>query len=248
VASTATDEEIDRLYGLPLEEFVPERDALAKRLRASKRREDADAVKDLRKPSVAAWAVNQALRANAAEKRALLDAGDALRRAQEDLVAGRGDAAAVREASEAERKAVGALLTAARGLAREKGFLTEPVLDRVRETLHAAATDDGARAEVEAARVARERRPAAFGGLEGVAAPAKRPRKNTPAPDRKAEERERRTQERARRQEAQAKLKEAKAEEREATRRRRDAERSLEAALKAERRATERREEAEKAL
>jgi hypothetical protein len=241
------DEEIDRLYGLPLEEFVPERDALAKRLRAEKRRDEADAVKALRKPSVAAWAVNQALRSNPAEQRALLKAGDALRRAQEKLVAGRGDAAAVREASEGERQAVGALLTAARGLAREKGFLSEPVLNRVRETLHAAATDDEARTEIEAARVSREYLPAAFGGLEGPAAPPKQPRRK-PAPARKAEERKRKEQERARRQQAQAELKAARAEEREAAQRRREAERALEAAEKAERKAAERRAAAEEAL
>jgi hypothetical protein len=254
------DEEIDRLYGLPLEEFVPERDVLAKQLRVDKRREDANAVKALRKPSVAAWAVNQALRSNPDEKRALLEAGDALRSAQEDLVAGRSDAAAVREASEAERQAVGALMTAARGLAREKGFLSQPVLDRVRETLHAAATDDGARAEVELARVSREHRPAAFGGLEAMAAPptkrppAKRPRKKAAdlkAEERQrrgAEERERKAQARARRQEAQARLKAARAEEREAAKRRREAERALEAAVKAEDKAADRRAAAEEAL
>jgi hypothetical protein len=164
------DDEVDRLYALPLEEFVPERDALAKRLRGEKRREEADAVKALRKPSVAAWAVNQVLRARPDEQRALLEAGDALRGAQDDLLGGSGDAAAARVAGEAERKAVGELVAAARGLAREKGFLSEPVLDRVRETLHAASTDDDARAEVEAARVSREWRPASFGGLEGFAA------------------------------------------------------------------------------
>jgi hypothetical protein len=31
-------DDADALYGLPLEQFVPERDALAKRLRAEKRR------------------------------------------------------------------------------------------------------------------------------------------------------------------------------------------------------------------
>src|SRR3954452_17985688 len=55
-------DDADNLYGLPLEQFVPERDALAKRLRAEKRRADADEIKALRKPSVAAWADNQAVR------------------------------------------------------------------------------------------------------------------------------------------------------------------------------------------
>ncbi|MFL5875566.1 MAG: hypothetical protein ACJ76T_06695 [Solirubrobacteraceae bacterium] len=243
------DEEIDRLYGLPLEQFVSGRDALAKRLRGEKRRKDADAVKALRKPTVAAWAANQVLRSQPDGRRALLEAGDALRAAQEDLLAGRGDAAAARSAAEGERRAVGDLVSAARGLARDEGFLSDAVLDRVRETLHAAATDDDARAEVEAARLDRERRPAAFGGVEGFAvappararaAPTKRPRPAQPAHrkpavdgeadrEREAEreaERERRAAERDRRRELQAALREAKAAERDAGRRRREAERA----------------------
>ena len=247
------DEEIDRLYGLPLEQFVSERDALAKRLRGEKRREDADAVKALRKPTVAAWAANQVLRSQPDERRTLLEAGDALRGAQEDLLAGRGHAATARAAAESERRAVGDLVSAARGLARDEGFLSDAVLDRVRETLHAAATDDDARAEVAAARLDRERRPAAFGGLEGFAvaapprakpAPAERRRPPKPADrkpagdadekrerdrqdrDREREaERERRAAERDRRRELQAAVREAKAAERDAGRRRREVER-----------------------
>ena len=51
--------EIDRLYGLPLAEFTKERDALARRLRADNRRDDAATVAELRKPVLAAWVVNQ---------------------------------------------------------------------------------------------------------------------------------------------------------------------------------------------
>ena len=269
------DDEVDALYGLPLDAFVPERDALAKRLRADKRREDADAVKALRKPSVAAWAANQVLRSQPGQRDALLEAGDALRAAQEDLLAGRGDAAAARAAGEAERRAVGDLVAAARGLARVGGFPTATVLDHVRETLHAAATDDEARAEVEAARITRERRPAAFAGLEGFAAapataPAKRTKPKGKAPTKKAKaaddaaerERERLAAERERRKAAQAELKEARAAERAAARARREAEgevhdaerllsaaRSrLEKAEKAERDAAGRREAAEQAV
>ena len=41
----APDEEVDRLYGLALEEFIPARDALAKELRDTGRRAEATAVK-----------------------------------------------------------------------------------------------------------------------------------------------------------------------------------------------------------
>ena len=43
-------DEADKLYGLPLEDFIAERDAFAKALRAQGRRAEADEVKALRKP------------------------------------------------------------------------------------------------------------------------------------------------------------------------------------------------------
>lgn len=46
------------VYSGPLEEFVSRRDALAKQLRAAKRRDDADRVKALRKPSRTAWVLD----------------------------------------------------------------------------------------------------------------------------------------------------------------------------------------------
>ncbi len=50
---------IRAVYHGPLEDFIGRRDALAKQLRADKRREDADRVKELRKPSRMAWALDQ---------------------------------------------------------------------------------------------------------------------------------------------------------------------------------------------
>lgn len=52
VAMSKQDEEIDALYQLPLDEFTPARNLLAKTLSDG-------AIKKLDKPSVAAWAVNQ---------------------------------------------------------------------------------------------------------------------------------------------------------------------------------------------
>ena len=97
-------DEADELYGLPDDEFTSARDALAKRLRGEKRREEADEVKALRRPSVAAGAINRAVREHGADD--LLEAGEALREAHEALLSGSGDAAAVREATAREREAV----------------------------------------------------------------------------------------------------------------------------------------------
>ena len=54
--------DVDELYGLPLDEFVPARNALARELKGAGEPAEAAEVAALRKPSVAAWAVNQLVR------------------------------------------------------------------------------------------------------------------------------------------------------------------------------------------
>jgi hypothetical protein len=166
----APDDAVDRLYGLPREDFVGERDALAKKLRADGRREEAAAVKALGKPTVAAWAANQAVRSQKKTARELWKAGDELSRAHEAVVAGKGSGAKLREATERERAAVERLVDAARGLlSASGGDLSEATIERVRETLHAGAIDPAAREEVAGGRSARERTPQGlFGGAADV--------------------------------------------------------------------------------
>jgi hypothetical protein len=166
----------DELYGLPLDAFVPERDALAKRLRSDGRRAEAAEVKALRKPSVAAWGVNQAVRSQPKAARQLWDAGDALIGAQEALLAGRGDAAGLRGAVERERSALAELVEAAQGLLTSAGRdLGDSTIERVRETLHAAAIDRDAREQVAPGRVTREMAHAGLGGIEAAPATAAAP-------------------------------------------------------------------------
>jgi hypothetical protein len=142
-------DEADELYGLPLEEFTAARDALAKRLRGEKRRDDADAVKALKRPSVAAGAINRAVREHGADD--LLAAGEELRTAHEALLEGSGDAAAVRAATERERAAVREFARLALG--DDASAATE---EKVRETLHAASVDDDVRELLAAGRLERE--------------------------------------------------------------------------------------------
>ena len=170
----APDDAIDRLYGLALEEFIPARDALSRELRDAGRRGEATAVKGLSKPTVAAWAVNQAVRSQPPAARELWEAGDALAAAQQAVLSGKGSGADLREAAERERTAVDPLVEAARGLLTSSGGdLSETTIDRVRSTLHAAANDPDARDEVAAGRASRERAPrGVFGGDEVAAAPA----------------------------------------------------------------------------
>jgi hypothetical protein len=179
----APDDAIDRLYGLPLDAFVGERDALAKELRAAGQRDEAAAVKALKKPSVAAWAVNQALRTQTKAARDLWKAGDALAAAQDAVLSGKGSGADLRAATERERAAVEPLVDAARGLLTTSGGdLSDATIERVRQTLHAGAIDPEARDEVAAGRAVRERAPQGlFGGGVAVAAPEPRARKAAPA-------------------------------------------------------------------
>lgn len=162
------------LYGLALDRFVAERGAVAKALRAEDRRDEAAEVASLRKPSIAAWAVNQLIRTQGRAVQALFDAGDALRGAQADLLAGSGDGRTLRAAGDRERGAVDDLVAAARGLLTSEGYeLSAAVVERVSDTLHAAALDERAREQVREGCLERELRHVGLGlGLgEEVFAP-----------------------------------------------------------------------------
>lgn len=174
----------DDLYGLPLDRFVSERNALARTLRADGRRKEAADVAGVRKPSVAAWAVNQLVRTQGRAMDGLFEAGDALRDAQADVLAGRGEARALRAAGERERAAVNGLVDAARGLLTSEGHeLSAAVVDRVADTLHAAALDEAARAQVREGRLERDLRHVGLGLGDAAAvapAPAAAKRKTPP--------------------------------------------------------------------
>ena len=188
------------LYGLPLERFVPERNALARRLRAEGDGAEAKRVAKLRKPSVAAWAVNQLVRTQRHAVDELLAAGDALERAQADVLAGRAEAASLRGAMDRQRAVVDGLLQAARGLLSAQGHeLSGAVIERVGETLAAAALDEHARARVRDGRLERELRHVGLGVGAGAGTPRPRARrKSEPSPQlRAARARARREAERA---------------------------------------------------
>ncbi|MET0512518.1 MAG: hypothetical protein ABW135_12660 [Thermoleophilaceae bacterium] len=163
--------EIDRLYALPLDEFVAQRGALGKRLRGAGEREAAERVKGLRKPTAGAWALNQAVRRRRSETSALLAAGERLRAAHEALISG-GGRDELREAMAEERSLSGTLADCAEAIASETGKSGPALKERVRATLHAAALDPAVREELEAGRLVREHEAvglAAFGG--GAVAP-----------------------------------------------------------------------------
>ncbi len=155
------------LYGVPRERFIAERNALAKALRADGRREEAAGVAALRKPSVAAATVNQLVRDESDRLAALLQAGDALRTAQDRMLSGDGTAEELRGAVDAERAAVDALVS----VAAHQG-MSPSVSDRVAATLHAAALDEEARGRVSGGRLVEELQHVGFGAGSLSAGPA----------------------------------------------------------------------------
>jgi hypothetical protein len=181
------DSEIDKLYGVPLDEFVRQRDELAKRLRREGERESAEEVKRLRKPSAGAWALNQAVRRRRKETDALLAAGERLREAHEALLTG-GDPAALRDAMQEERELAAGLADCAEAIASETGKSGPALRERARSTLHAATVDDEAREELTKGRFVREREAVGLGPFGAGAAPAVggRPKRDRSATGRKA--------------------------------------------------------------
>jgi len=133
------DDASDQLYGSGLDEFVAERARLAKELRDAGKRDDAETLARSRKPTVAAWVLNQLARRNRHDIDLLLDAGHRLREAQAGVLSGE-----ERDAFERARKAESDVLRrlsreAETLLARERGGSTASTLNWVEETLRIAA-------------------------------------------------------------------------------------------------------------
>ena len=140
------------LYILPLDQFTAARDELAHRLRSDGDPEEAKKVAKLRKPSVAAWALNRAARSNPELVGRLVDSHKMLRQA--------GSRQAVEEASVSRRQAVAALTDAAM---TELGGGSLQTRDRINRTLLAVATDSQGEADLAAGTLVRELEPSGGG-------------------------------------------------------------------------------------
>jgi hypothetical protein len=171
--SKLVEQAADELYALPPGEFTSARDERAKALRKDGRREEADAVKALRKPTVAAWALNQLARRRPKQVEGLVAAGEDLRAAQDELLAG-GHRKAFQSAAAAERDQVAKLAQEAVTLAAEDGERASPALtEKIAATLHAAALDEETAEELRAGRLVREREAIGGFGAMTAAAPAR---------------------------------------------------------------------------
>ncbi len=136
----------ERLYAGPSEEFTSVRNEAAKQVGD---KAVAAEVKRLKKPSVAAWAVNLLVRVETDQIDAVLALADSLRAAAESL-----DGDELRALTRQRRQLTSALATAARSHAREAGVrLTGPVVDQVEGILTAAMLDPVAAQVVRTGRI-----------------------------------------------------------------------------------------------
>lgn len=155
------DGRIDALFAVPAEEFVAARDALVKELKAAGDKDTAADVKALRRPTVAAWAVNQVARTSKKDVAELLRVGDRLRDAHEALLAGEGDAA-VREVTAERRRLVAQLTKQAAALLGAGG---QAQVEAITHTFDAAVADPDAGLAVRSGRLSKElEAPSGFGG------------------------------------------------------------------------------------
>jgi hypothetical protein len=175
------------LYGLPLEEFTPARDVLAKELRAAGRKDEAAEVKSLRKPSVAAWALNRVARDHPEAIGRLRTAGADLREAQQEAMSG--DAGRLREASRALSDEIDRVAELAAGALQAAGRpVSAAQQEKLVATLRTAAVDAAAGEALVRGVLVDDLEPTGFsllGAPSGDApAPARRPApKTTPDGD-----------------------------------------------------------------
>ncbi len=234
------DDIVEELYRVPFDDFIARRDARVRELRKEKRREEADAVKQLRKPALSAWGLDQLARRDRDVLDELLAAGAALRQAKG------GDT--LRDATREERGAVARASERTAGLLRDGGHsVTDKTAGEIRDTLHAAALDDETRDLLARGRLVEPRQAIGLGGFalghappEAEPAPAEKPKKQQkkkpkkPKEDDAAERRRREAEERRAAKEcekaARKALREAEAELRERERELDTAERAAEQA------------------
>ena len=152
---------VGELLALPPEEFTAARNAAVKRLRAEGQRDVAETIQGLPRPPLSLWALNHVAHEQPKLIEAFLDSAEQLREAYRSG----GD---IRAATSPERDAEAAVVAAAVEFARGEGRkLTEAVMERLRQTVRAAAADAGVGEELRNGRLIREPEAPSIGELLG---------------------------------------------------------------------------------
>jgi hypothetical protein len=171
---------IDRLYSLPLDEFVDARNALAAALKSDGDRDQAEHVRRLTKPLATAWVVNRLFRTHRRVFDRLLASGESLRSIQGGSAPAGGG---LRRASERRGQATQVLRAAAVEILRDSGQSATPAtMRRIETTLDAIAILGDAGPDNTLGRLTRDLDPPGFEGLFALGAvPAATPGTKKPA-------------------------------------------------------------------
>jgi hypothetical protein len=225
------DDRIDRLYQLPLDQFTAGRNALAKETKQP-------TIKDLEKPNVAAWAVNQLYWHSRGDYDRLIEAAERLRAEHRKLLAGK--SSSIRDAERSHRDAVRGATDRIKALLEKGGHAaSDQTLNAVQQTLEALPSSDPP------GRLTRPLQPMGFEALAGVSiSPGTKPQLRIVPPAKKPDDE--RTAKDAKRERELAKQREQ--EELERKERQRLAEKALKTAEAAMLRAEEAVKTAEKEL
>lgn len=183
----------DALFVVPPAEFTATRNALVRRLRESGQDDVARAMARRRKPHVALWAANQALRADRRAVDRLLDSVARLKAAQSETPA------TMRPALGQQRAALDELLATARTSLDAVGARVTPdLLARISATLLGAAVDPASRNDVERGRLTEERQAPGFDAFDtGPARRRSRAADEAPPPPARTSRNERTTRPKA---------------------------------------------------
>jgi hypothetical protein len=177
---------VEELLELPPERFTEARNAASKRLRSEGKRQEADAVKSLPRPSIALWALNKVARDDASLLDAYLEAAGELR----DATRNGGD---IRAATAPERAAEAQVAKTATALVRAEGKgVTDAVERSMSQTLRAAAADPDVASALRQGLLAREPEAPSIDDVLGylsAMAPVKQPAPASQEPEKKEPDR-----------------------------------------------------------
>ena len=224
------DDDIDRLYQLPLNDFTSARNALAKEAKRP-------TIKDLEKPNIAAWAVNQLYWQHRDVFDRLTKAAERLRGEHRKLLTGK--ASDIRDSEKAHRDAIREAVDHIKQVLQSAGHAaSDQTLTAVQETLEALPTGE------RPGRLTKPLKPLGFEALAGVAiSPSAKPALRVVKPSGKPQDESKPDPKREREL-----AKQREKEERERKERQRQAEKELKAAEAAMLRAEEAVKKAEKSL
>lgn len=162
------DDEVDALFTVAPDAFTAARDGLVKRLRAAGQRDAAKSVAGLRRPKLAAWAVNHLVRAHRPAVEALLESGAAVREQQRRLLSGV-KAPQLRAVSAARRAAIEELVTKAVAALGQQGVNPQAHVAEITATLEAGSADERAGQQMLAGRLSSPLAPpTGFADLSGL--------------------------------------------------------------------------------